>query len=98
MLIEGAGVVEFKFFTTVNVTDVKVHGTATRGEKIDRAAYQFEGELRSPVVFLRLSAVLKCKIISVFSMSRNYCKSITKLIILFFLLESIYCSLLHADR
>ena len=47
MLNEGAGVVEFKFFTTVNVTDVKVHGTATRGEKIDRAAYQFEGELRS---------------------------------------------------
>ena len=32
-----------KFFTTVNVTDVKVHGTATRGEKIDVESYQFEG-------------------------------------------------------
>ena len=33
-----------KFYTTVNVTDVKVRGTATRGEKIDIAAYQFEGK------------------------------------------------------
>merc|ERR1719186_2483171 len=30
--ITGAGAVDMKFFTTVNVTDVKLHGTATRGE------------------------------------------------------------------
>ena len=40
----GAGAVEMKFFTTVNVTDVKVHGTATRGEKIDVESYEFEGK------------------------------------------------------
>ena len=39
----GAGVVEMKFFTTVNVTDVRVRGTATRGEKIDIDSYNFEG-------------------------------------------------------
>ena len=33
-----------RFFTRVNVTDVKVHGTATRGEKIDNQSYKFEGE------------------------------------------------------
>ena len=43
----GAGVVEMRFFTRVNVTDVKVHGTATRGEKIDYQSYQFEGEVVS---------------------------------------------------
>ena len=31
----GAGAVEMKFFTTVNVTAVKLFGTATRGEKVD---------------------------------------------------------------
>ena len=31
----GAGIVEMKFFSTVNVTEVKIKGTATRGEKID---------------------------------------------------------------
>ena len=40
----GAGSVEMKFFTTVNVTDVKIHGTATRGEKIDVESYEFEGD------------------------------------------------------
>ena len=30
----GAGAVEMKFFTTVNVTAVKLFGTATRGEKV----------------------------------------------------------------
>ena len=40
----GAGVVEMRFFTRVNVMDVKVHGTATRGEKIDYQSYKFEGE------------------------------------------------------
>ena len=30
----GAGAVEMKFFTTVNVTAVKIFGTATRGEKV----------------------------------------------------------------
>ena len=34
-----------KFYTTVNVTDVRVHGTATRGEKIDVESYTFEGKL-----------------------------------------------------
>ena len=43
-LFSGAGVVEMKFYTTVNVTDVRVHGTATRGEKIDVESYTFEGE------------------------------------------------------
>jgi len=43
--IIGAGVVEMKFFTTVNVTDVRVRGTATRGEKIDIESYNFEGEM-----------------------------------------------------
>ena len=32
----GAGAVEMKFFTTVNVTAVKLFGTATRGEKVGR--------------------------------------------------------------
>ena len=41
----GAGVVEMKFFTTVNVSDVKVRGTATRGEKIDIESYTFEGNM-----------------------------------------------------
>ena len=45
ILISGAGVVEMKFYTTVNVTDVRVHGTATRGEKIDVESYTFEGKL-----------------------------------------------------
>lgn len=44
-LFSGAGVVEMKFYTTVNVTDVRVHGTATRGEKIDVESYTFEGKL-----------------------------------------------------
>ena len=35
-----------RFFTTVNVTDVKVRGTATRGEKIDIQSYRFEGEAK----------------------------------------------------
>lgn len=43
--IVGAGVVEMRFFTTVNVTDVKLRGTATRGEKIDIQSYKFEGEM-----------------------------------------------------
>jgi len=43
--IIGAGIVEMKFFTTVNVTEVKIKGTATRGEKIDIESYQFEGEM-----------------------------------------------------
>ena len=30
----GAGAVEMKFYTTVNVTAVKLFGTATRGEKV----------------------------------------------------------------
>ena len=42
--IIGAGAVEMKFFTTVNVTDVKLHGTATRGEKIDVESFNFEGK------------------------------------------------------
>ena len=37
--------VEMRFFTRVNVTDVKVRGTATRGEKIDYQSYKFEGKI-----------------------------------------------------
>ena len=33
-----------RFFSRVNVTDVKLRGTATRGEKIDFQSYKFEGE------------------------------------------------------
>ena len=43
--VSGAGVVEMKFLTTVNVTDVKIRGTATRGEKIDIDSYKFEGRV-----------------------------------------------------
>jgi len=43
--IVGAGAVEMKFFTTVNVTAVKEFGTAARGEKIDLESFQFEGLL-----------------------------------------------------
>ena len=32
-----------QFLTTVNVTAVKLFGTATRGEKIDLESYTFEG-------------------------------------------------------
>ena len=45
-----------RFFTRVNVTDVKVRGTATRGEKIDFQSYKFEGESVRPLV---VSLVLK---------------------------------------
>jgi len=41
--IVGAGAVEMKFFTMVNVTAVKQFGTAARGEKIDLESFQFEG-------------------------------------------------------
>jgi len=44
--IVGAGAVEMKFFTTVNVTAVKEFGTAARGEKIDQEAFDFEGLMR----------------------------------------------------
>jgi predicted RND superfamily exporter protein len=43
--IIGAGAVEMKFFTTVNVTAVKLFGTATRGEKVDYESFDFEGML-----------------------------------------------------
>ena len=52
----GAGVLEMRFFTRVNVTDVKVRGTATRGEKIDFQSYKFEGESVRPLL---VSLVLK---------------------------------------
>eukprot|EP00092_Neocalanus_flemingeri_P023513 GFUD01025500.1.p1 GENE.GFUD01025500.1~~GFUD01025500.1.p1 ORF type:complete len:1021 (+),score=134.31 GFUD01025500.1:157-3219(+) len=41
--IISAGAVEMKFFTTVNITAVKLYGTATRGEKIDMESFNFEG-------------------------------------------------------
>lgn len=44
--IIGAKAVEMKFFTSVNVTAVKVHGTATRGEKIDVESFNFEGLMK----------------------------------------------------
>ena len=44
-----------KFFTTVNVTDVRVRGTATRGEKIDIESYNFEG------IFLDLISMVHFK-------------------------------------
>ena len=47
---------EMRFFTRVNVTDVKVRGTATRGEKIDFQSYKFEGESGMPLL---ISLVLK---------------------------------------
>ena len=34
-----------KFFTSVNVTAVKMYGTATRGEKIDHESFAFEGKM-----------------------------------------------------
>ena len=43
--IVGAGAIEMKFYTTVNVTNVKEFGTVSRGEKIDRIAYDMEGKL-----------------------------------------------------
>ena len=43
--LSGAGAVEVKFFTTVNVTAVKLFGTATRGEKIDHQGFAFEGKM-----------------------------------------------------
>jgi len=43
--IIGAGAVEIKFYTTVNITDVNIHGTAARGEKIDKESFEFEGIL-----------------------------------------------------
>ncbi|XP_023339853.1 patched domain-containing protein 3 isoform X2 [Eurytemora carolleeae] len=43
--IIGAGSVELKFYTTVNISSVKLYGTASRGEKIDQASYDFEGAL-----------------------------------------------------
>lgn len=44
--IIGAGAVEMKFFTTVNVTAVQLYGTAARGEKIDLESFNFEGLMR----------------------------------------------------
>ena len=43
--IVGAGAVEVKFYTTVNITAVKKFGTASRGEKIDQESFDFEGKL-----------------------------------------------------
>ena len=43
--IVGAGAVEVKFYTTVNITAVKMFGTASRGEKIDQESFDFEGKL-----------------------------------------------------
>ena len=48
---------EMKFFSTVNVTDVKVHGTATRGEKIDVESYRFEGFLACCLVESRVTTL-----------------------------------------
>ena len=36
---------QIKFYTTVNITDVKAHGSAARGEKIDADSFEFEGVL-----------------------------------------------------
>ena len=43
--VVGAGAVEVKFYTTVNITNVKIYGTAARGEKIDKESFEFEGLL-----------------------------------------------------
>ena len=43
--IVGAGAVEVKFYTTVNISAVKMFGTAARGEKIDQESFDFEGAL-----------------------------------------------------
>jgi Niemann-Pick C1 protein len=43
--IVGASTVEIKFFTKVNISDVQLHGTASRGEKVDVISYNFEGEM-----------------------------------------------------
>ena len=42
-LQKDCGSVQMQFLTTVNVTAVKLFGTATRGEKIDLESYTFEG-------------------------------------------------------
>ena len=34
-----------KFYTTVNITDVKTHGSAARGEKIDADSFELEARL-----------------------------------------------------
>ena len=47
-----------KFFTTVNVTDVRVRGTATRGEKIDIESYNFEGIFLDLIWFILKSRKL----------------------------------------
>ena len=36
---------QVKFYTTVNITDVKTHGSAARGEKIDADSFELEGGL-----------------------------------------------------
>ena len=41
-----------KFFTTVNVTAVKLFGTATRGEKIDLESYAFEGRIGKKIMII----------------------------------------------
>ena len=43
--IVGAGAIEVKFYTTVNISAVKMFGTAARGEKIDQESFDFEGAL-----------------------------------------------------
>jgi len=43
--IVGAGAVEMKFYTTVNITAFKLFGSAARGEKIDLESFEFEGFL-----------------------------------------------------
>ena len=37
--------IQVKFYTTVNITDVKTHGSAARGEKIDTDSFELEGRL-----------------------------------------------------
>ena len=53
--IIGAGAVEMKFFTTVNVTAVQLYGTAARGEKIDLESFNFEGKQVEYKPYLQLT-------------------------------------------
>merc|ERR1719334_1508816 len=41
----GAGAMEVKFYTTVNITAFKLYGTASRGEKVDYDSYAYEGAM-----------------------------------------------------
>ncbi|XP_023348188.1 uncharacterized protein LOC111716912 [Eurytemora carolleeae] len=70
--IIGAGAVLIKFYTSVNVSAVKLFGTASRGEKIDTVSYSFEGEM---IKLLTNKTEFPAEMVSYVSVQRQFFES-----------------------